>query len=62
MPRMTVELSIEELAEAIARLDEEERETLLVLLSRDGEQLLRRKREIDEGQIPTLSETQLFDC
>jgi hypothetical protein len=58
---MTVDSCIEELADAITHLDEQERETLLMLLSPDGEELLRRKREIDEGRVSTLSETQLFD-
>ena len=61
MPRMNVNLTIDELAATIAHLDGQERETLLLLLTPDGEELRDRKRELDQGKVQTLSESQLFD-
>lgn len=61
MPRMTVELSVERLAQTIAELSEEERETLALLLSEHGEELKRRKEEIEQGTVTAVSEADLFD-
>jgi len=61
MPRMNVNLTIDELAATIAHLDGQERETLLLLLTPDGEELRDGKRELDQGKVQTLSESQLFD-
>ena len=61
MPQMTVDLSVERLAETIAELSEEERETLAVLLSEHGEELKRRKEEIEKGAVTAVSEADIFD-
>lgn len=60
MPQMTVDLSVERLAETIAELSEEERETLALLLSEHGEELKRRKEEIEKGTATPGSEADIF--
>lgn len=63
MPRMTLDLSVERLAQTIAELPEEERETLALLLSEHGEQLKRRKEEIEQDLVegsPNVSPSRRF--
>ncbi|MDZ7794472.1 MAG: hypothetical protein U5P10_12515 [Spirochaetia bacterium] len=62
MPKVTVDMSIEDIAESISRLSSEERETLLLLLSPKGEELKTRKEEIESGKITTLSHEEMFDA
>lgn len=60
MPKITVDMSIEDIAESISRLSSEERETLLLLLSPEGEELKSRKEEIESGKVETLSHEEMF--
>lgn len=61
VPRMTLDLSVEQLAQTIADLSEEERETLALLLSEHGEELKRRKQEIEQGTVTGVREADIFD-
>ncbi|MEW5817825.1 MAG: hypothetical protein AB1798_20835 [Spirochaetota bacterium] len=61
MPRMTIDMSVEELAETITHLTDEERETLLLLLSPDGKELKKRKEEIEKGTVATVSHFDIFN-
>ncbi|MFO7729562.1 MAG: hypothetical protein R6V86_02245 [Spirochaetia bacterium] len=61
MPKVTVDMSIENIAEFITHLSSEERETLLLLLSADGKELKKRKEEIESGKVKTLSHTDIFN-
>ena len=46
MPKITVDMSIENIAESISRLSSEERETLLLLLSQEGKELKSDKKKL----------------
>ena len=61
MPKLSVDLSIDDLAQTIAHLSEEERETLAILLSDAGAELLQRTHDLDAGTATTLSEAEVFD-
>ncbi len=61
MAQMTVEISIDELAKTISDLSDAERETLLLLLSEQGDELLRRKEEIENGNATFLTEAEVFE-
>jgi hypothetical protein len=60
MPRMTVELPIDTLAQTISLLTEEERESLALLLSEHGGELKQRRDNIQQGTVTTLSEAEVF--
>ena len=61
MPHMTFDVSIDSLADIIKSLSESERETLAILLSDRGQELLKRKEEIEQGRVTPISEAELFD-
>ncbi len=62
MPKITVDMSIENIAESISRLSSEERETLLLLLSPEGKELKKRQEEIKSGKVETLSHEEMFNA
>lgn len=62
MPKITVDMSIENIAESISRLSSEERETLLLLLSPEGKELKKRQEEIESGKVETLSHEEMFNA
>lgn len=61
MPHMTFDVSIDSLADIIKSLSESERETLAILFSDRGQELLKRKEEIEQGRVTPISEAELFD-
>lgn len=62
IPKITVDMSIENIAESISRLSSEERETLLLLLSPEGKELKKRQEEIKSGKVETLSHEEMFNA
>lgn len=60
MPQMTVDLSIDKLAETINHMTDEERESLSLLLSEHGAELKSRKDDIEQNTVTTLSEDEVF--
>ena len=62
MPKITVDMSIENIAESISRFSSEERETLLLLLSPEGKELKKRQEEIKSGKVETLSHEEMFNA
>ena len=63
MPHMNIDVdfSIDTLAEVIKTLSETEWETLAMLLSDRGQELLTRKEEIEKGKVEPIAEAELFD-
>ncbi len=55
-----INISIESLSDSIKRLSKEELESLLLTLSDDGEELLSRKKDIEDKKIKTLSRKEVF--
>ena len=61
MPKVMVNLSLEDLVRIIKSMDEEEIETLSLMLSGEDKELLERKRDIETGKVKTLSRKEVFD-
>lgn len=57
----TVDISLEALAEIIKNLSKKDLETLSLLLDDEGKELLKRKREIENKSVKTLSREKVFD-
>ena len=62
MPEMTVNFEIEEIAKAIACMEKRDIETLSIILSDEGEELLERKQDIEGKQVRALSREEVFDA
>ncbi|MEA3359509.1 MAG: hypothetical protein U9R17_08935 [Thermodesulfobacteriota bacterium] len=61
MPQMTFNIRVEELAKVIAGMQKKELETLSVLLTDEGKELLERKQDIESKKVKTLSREEIFD-
>ena len=59
MPTVTV--SVATIAETIKKLNKKDLETLSLLLTDQGKELLRRKKDIIKGKVKTLSRDQVFN-
>lgn len=57
MPQMT--FNIEDIAKLIACMERRELETLSVLLSDEGKELLQRKKDIESKKVKTLSREEI---
>ena len=62
MPQMTINIKIEEIAKAIACMEKKDLETLSIILSDEGAELLERKQDIESKQVSTLSKEEVFDA
>lgn len=60
MPQVTVNIAVEDLARIINNMKRNELETLLVLLTKEGNELLKRKKDIESGKVKTLSREEVF--
>ncbi len=56
-----IKVSIETLAETIKKLNKKDLEVLSLLLSNEGKELLKRKKEIEDKSIKILSREEVFD-
>ncbi len=61
MPQMTINIKIEEIAKAIACMEKRDLETLSIMLSDEGKELLERKQDIETKRVNTLSKEEVFD-
>ena len=61
MPQMTFNIKVEDIAKLIACMERREFETLSVLLSDEGKELLQRKKDIESKKVKTLSREEIFD-
>ena len=57
---VTVELSVEELAKSIARLKKNDKEMLLLLLSKKGKKIEKRVRDIKLKKVKTLTREEIL--
>jgi len=60
LPQVTVNIAVEDLARIINNMKRNELETLLVLLTKEGNELLKRKKDIESGKVKTLSREEVF--
>jgi len=61
MPQMTVDISVNNVAEIIQSMSSEEIETLYLLLTKEGKELLKRKRDLDFKRVKFLTRDEAFD-
>ena len=61
MAEVCVQIPVENIAGMIKGMNENELETLCVLLSEQGQELLKRKNEIISGKYQLLSRDEIFD-
>ena len=61
MPQMTLNIKIEDIAKLIACMEKKELETLSVLLTDEGKELLERKKDLESKEVKTLSREEIFD-
>ncbi|MDY6861735.1 MAG: hypothetical protein SV062_01970 [Thermodesulfobacteriota bacterium] len=61
MPQITFNIKVEDLAEVIAGMEKKDLETLLLLLTDEGKELLKRKQDIESDEVKTLSREEVFD-
>ena len=61
MAQMTFNVRVEDIAKLIAGMERKELETLSVLLTDEGKELLERKQDIESRKVKTLSREEIFD-
>ena len=61
MPQVTVSIKVEDIAKIIGCMEKRELETLSILLTDEGKELLQRKKDIECKEVKTLSRKQIFD-
>jgi len=62
MPQITINVGIEEIAKAIACMKKRDLESLSIIISDQGEELLERKQDIEGKQVRALSRKEVFDA
>ena len=61
MVEMNIQIPVENIAGVINSMDPEELETLCVLISEQGKELIDRKNDIETGSVQLLSREETFD-
>ena len=61
MPEMMIDIPVKEVARMIKSMNDKEVETLTLLLTDEGSELLERKRDLEEGRVKFLSKEEVFD-
>ncbi len=61
MPQLTVDLSIHKVVEMIQAMNPQEIETLYLLLTQDGKELLERKQDVELKRVEFLTRDEVFD-
>jgi len=61
MPQITLDIKVEELAKVIGGMEKGDLETLLILLTEEGKELLERKHDIESKEVKTLGRKEVFD-
>jgi hypothetical protein len=61
MPEVMVDLSVKNVANLIRSMSTQEIETLYLLLTKDGEELLTRKKDLDQKKVKFLTREEVFD-
>ncbi len=61
MPEVTVKLSVKHLARMIRMMNAQELETLYLLLTKEGKELVKRKKEVEQRSVRLLTRDEVFD-
>ncbi|GEM_PF-810469 len=61
MPQMTLDISVNNVAEIIRSMNTQEIETLYLLLTEEGKELLERKKDLDLGRVRFLTRDEAFE-
>jgi hypothetical protein len=61
MPELTVAVQVSEVAKAIKIMNKEEIETLTLLLTEEGTELLARKMDLEQNKATFISREDVFD-
>jgi len=61
MPQLMVDISIHKIAEIIRAMNPPEMETLYLLLTDEGKELLTRKQDLELNRVKFLSREKVFD-
>lgn len=61
MPQIILDIKLEDLAKVIASMEKRDLETLLILLTDEDKELLKRKQDIESKEVKTLSREEVFD-
>ena len=61
MPQITLDITLDDLAKVIASMGKRDLETLLILITDEGKELLKRKQDIESKEVKTLSREEVFD-
>lgn len=57
---VTVELKVEDIARTIKKLNKEDKEQLLLLLSKEGKEITKRFKEIKSKKVKALSRKEIL--
>jgi len=61
MPEMMIDIPVKEVAKIIKVMTEQEIETLALLLTEDGAELLERKKDLELNRVKFLTRDEAFD-
>jgi len=61
MPEMILDIPVKDVAKIIKAMSEEEMETLSLLLSEEGAELLERKKDLELNRVKFLTRDEAFD-
>lgn len=61
MAELCMHIPVENIAGMIKGMDTQELETLCLLLSDQGQELMKRKDEVDSGKVQLISRDEVFD-
>ena len=61
MPEVMVNISVKHLAKIIRTLPSQELETLYLLLTKEGKELMKRRAEVEHNAVRLLTREEVFD-
>jgi hypothetical protein len=61
MPEMMIDIAVDEVAKVIKAMNEKEVETLTLLLTEEGAELLERKKDLELRKVKFLTRDEAFD-
>ncbi|OQX28324.1 MAG: hypothetical protein BWK80_00930 [Desulfobacteraceae bacterium IS3] len=61
MPQMTIDLSVNNIARIIQSMSSQEIETLYLLLTEEGKELIKRKKDSDSKSVKFMTREEVFD-
>jgi len=61
MPQMTIDLSVNNIAQIIQSMSSQEIETLYLLLTEEGKELIKRKKDSDSKSVKFMTREEVFD-